>query len=153
MDHITTVTSQWVRLRLKSPASRLFTQLFIQTQIKENIKAVRHWPLWPMLGEFPAQMAIIADNFSIWWRHHVSWGFAPLLYLTSTKNHNSLKFHLSGNMVFSVCTQFTWQKLLVRHSHLLNDMNGTFLSAFMGYKLPFQRPTAHVFQIRSCNQP
>ena len=44
-----TMTSQWARWRLKSPASRLFTQVFIQTQIKENIKALRHWPLW---GEF-----------------------------------------------------------------------------------------------------
>ena len=34
---------------LKSPASRLFTQPFIQAQIKENIKAPRHWPL---CGEF-----------------------------------------------------------------------------------------------------
>ena len=34
--------AQW---RLKSPASRLFIQLFIQEQIKENIKAPRHWPL------------------------------------------------------------------------------------------------------------
>ena len=28
-------------IRLKSPASRMFTQSFIQTQIKENIKAPR----------------------------------------------------------------------------------------------------------------
>ena len=34
---------------ITSPASRLFTQPFIQTQIKENIKAPRHWPL---CGEF-----------------------------------------------------------------------------------------------------
>ena len=34
---------QW---RLKSPASPLFTQLFIQAQVKENIKAPRHrWPV------------------------------------------------------------------------------------------------------------
>ena len=33
----------------QSPASQLFTQLFIQAQIKENIKVPRHWPLW---GEF-----------------------------------------------------------------------------------------------------
>ena len=39
-----TVASWWVRWRLKSPASRLFTQPFIQVQIKENIKAQRHWP-------------------------------------------------------------------------------------------------------------
>ena len=44
-----TVTSQGVRWRDKSPASRLFIQPFVQAQIKENIKAPRHWPLW---GEF-----------------------------------------------------------------------------------------------------
>ena len=32
--------------RLNSPASRLFAQPFVQAQIKENIKAPRHWPLW-----------------------------------------------------------------------------------------------------------
>ena len=40
-----TMTSEWARWRLKSPVSRLFTQPFIQTQIKEIIKAQRHWPL------------------------------------------------------------------------------------------------------------
>ena len=44
-----TMTSQWMGWRLKSPASRLFTQSFIRTQIKENIKAPLHWPL---RGEF-----------------------------------------------------------------------------------------------------
>ena len=39
-----TVPSQRARWRLKSPASRLFTQPFVQTQIKETIKAPRHWP-------------------------------------------------------------------------------------------------------------
>ena len=34
-----------MRWRLKSPVSLLFTQPFIQAQIKENIKAPRHWPL------------------------------------------------------------------------------------------------------------
>ena len=33
-----TLTSKWARGRLKSPASPLFTQSFIQTQIRENIK-------------------------------------------------------------------------------------------------------------------
>ena len=37
---------------------------FIQTQIKENIKAPRHWPLW-------GEIASNAENVSIWWRHHV----------------------------------------------------------------------------------
>ena len=35
--------------RLKSPASRLSAQTFVQTQIKKSIKAPRHWPLG---GEF-----------------------------------------------------------------------------------------------------
>ena len=58
---------------LKSPASRLFTQSFIQAQIKENIKAPHHWPLYGEFtgtGEFPAQRASNAENGSIWWRHH-----------------------------------------------------------------------------------
>ena len=61
-------------LALKSSASRLFTQPFIQTKIEENIKAPRHWPCAgnsPGTGEFPAQMASNAENTSIWWRHHV----------------------------------------------------------------------------------
>ena len=37
---------------------RLFTQPFIQAQIKGT-------------GEFPAQMASNAEKVSIWWRHHV----------------------------------------------------------------------------------
>ena len=44
-----TVASYLARWRLKSPALRVFTQPFIQVQIKENIKAPRHWPL---CGEF-----------------------------------------------------------------------------------------------------
>ena len=58
----------------KTPASRLLTQLFIQTQIEGNIKAPRHWPLWgnsPGTGEFRAQMASYAENVSIWLRRHV----------------------------------------------------------------------------------
>ena len=46
--------------------SPLFTQPFIQVQIKENIKAPRHWPLCgnsPMTGEFPAQMAVTQKMF------------------------------------------------------------------------------------------
>ena len=68
-----TVASWWARWRLKSPASQLFTQPFNQAQIKEYIKAPRHWPL---CGEFtgdrwnPAQKASNAENVSIWWRHH-----------------------------------------------------------------------------------
>ena len=65
------MTSQWVRWRLISPAARLFIQPFIQVQIKENIKAPRHWPVCgEFTGDFPAQMASNAENVSIGWRHH-----------------------------------------------------------------------------------
>ena len=62
--HVITVTSWWARWRLKSPASRLFTQPFIQAQIKENIKDPRHWPLWGGIHRS-------RGNVSIWWRHHL----------------------------------------------------------------------------------
>ena len=50
------------------PASWLFTQPFIQTQITENIKAPRHWPMrreFTGPGEIPAQMASNAEKVSI----------------------------------------------------------------------------------------
>ena len=62
-------------MHLKSPASPLFIQPFIQTQIKKNIKAPCHCPLcgeFTGTGEFPAQIASNAENVSISWRHHVN---------------------------------------------------------------------------------
>ena len=58
-----------------STASRLFTQWFIQAQIKENINSkLRVSGLCagnsPVAGEFPAQMASNTENVSIWWLHH-----------------------------------------------------------------------------------
>ena len=47
------------RWRLKSLAPPLFTQPFIQAQIKENIKALRHWPL---CGEFTGDRWIPRTN-------------------------------------------------------------------------------------------
>ena len=54
----------------------IVAQAFIEVQIKESIKAPRHWPQVcagnsPVTSEFPAQMASNAENVSIWWRHHV----------------------------------------------------------------------------------
>ena len=68
-----TLTSKWARLGLKSPASRLFTQSFIHTQVKWNIIAPRHWPFrgeFTMDRWFTAQRASNAENVYIWWRHH-----------------------------------------------------------------------------------
>ena len=53
----------WARWRLKSPAPRLFTQAFIQTQFKENIKAPRHWPLWGESVEFPHKGPVTRKMF------------------------------------------------------------------------------------------
>ena len=67
-----TMTSQWAWWRLRSPASRLFTQPFIRADQRKH-KAPRHWPLcgdFTGTGEFPAQKGSNAENVSIWWRHH-----------------------------------------------------------------------------------
>ena len=56
---VITLTSKWARWRLKSPASQLFTQPFIRTQIKENIKAPRHWSV---CGEFTGDRWIPRTN-------------------------------------------------------------------------------------------
>ena len=62
-----TMTSEWTWWCLKSPASWLFVHSFIQAQIKENIKALRHWPLWggnpPVTSGFPTQRASYAEMF------------------------------------------------------------------------------------------
>ena len=60
---------------LKSPATPLFAQLFVQAQIKENIK-VRVTGLCEgistVTGEFPAQKASNAENVSIGWSHYLT---------------------------------------------------------------------------------
>ena len=43
--------------------SRLFTQSFVQAQIKETPKLC-------VIGEIPARKASNAKNVSVWWRHH-----------------------------------------------------------------------------------
>ena len=53
-----------MRWRLKSSASRLFTQPFVQ--IKENIKAPRHWPLCgEVTGEFSHKGPVTRKMFPI----------------------------------------------------------------------------------------
>ena len=56
--------------RLKSPASTLVAQPFIEAEIKENIKVLCHWPLCGEFTVFPAQTDSNEENASIWWRHH-----------------------------------------------------------------------------------
>ena len=87
--------------RLKSPASGLFTKPFVQAQIKENIKAPRHWPCWgnsPVTGEFPAQSASNAENVSIWWRHHYA---APSLVIFA-----NISFYIKLIQLFAMANRF-----------------------------------------------
>ena len=41
----------------------LFAQLSVQAQIKENIKAPRHWPLWGESGGFPHEGPVTPKMF------------------------------------------------------------------------------------------
>ena len=71
----------------------IVTQPFIQTQIKENIKALRHWPLCgnsPGTGEFPVQMASYTENVSIWWCHHV---YASRMFATAATGRYVTSWH------------------------------------------------------------
>ena len=58
----------------ESPASTLFTQPFIQAQIKKKHQSSTSLAICvansPVTGEVPTQMASDAENVSISWRHH-----------------------------------------------------------------------------------
>ena len=54
----------------RSPAPRLFTQPFIQTQSKENINAPRHWRLCGESTGDPHKWLVTRKMFPFWWRHH-----------------------------------------------------------------------------------
>ena len=79
------------RWRLKTPSSRLFTQPFVQAQIEENIKALRHrWPMnSPHKGSVTRKMFpfddVINTNF-----------------MESRFAHNSL---LSCQVILKFCTE------------------------------------------------
>ena len=60
--HIT-VASWWALRRLQSPAFRLFTQTFVQVQIKENTKTPRHWPLWMSFTGYRAKGPVTRKMF------------------------------------------------------------------------------------------
>ena len=54
--------------RRKALEPHMMAPYVVQTQIKENIEAPRHWPFVgksPVTGEFPAQRASNAENVSI----------------------------------------------------------------------------------------
>ena len=95
---IITMTSQWARWCLKSPALLLFTQPFIRAQMKKTSK-LRVTGLCegnsPGTSEFPAQMASNVENVSIWWRHHDITGmkkcYSSLFLNASLRLHHCIK--------------------------------------------------------------
>ena len=109
-----TVTSYWARWRLKSPVPRLFAQPFVQEQIKEHLKAPRHWPLSgnsSVTGQFPTQKANNAENVSFWWRHHVLFQFGHNI-LCDTSPSRGAKWPLSPSSTMTVelamIVKFLW---------------------------------------------
>ena len=113
-----TVTTTWARWRLKSPASPLFTQPFIQAQIKETSK-LRVTGLFvgnsPVTGEFPAQMASNAENVSIWWRHH---GYPANIRTLKTRATNC----------------FCWRLCFCKIKNFLNgEINGALVTSTPGH--------------------
>ena len=75
-----------MRWRLKSLASRLLTQSFIQAQIKESINAPRHWPLCgELIGDrwIPRTKTSNAENVSLWWRRPKDYATTVLSVLTN----------------------------------------------------------------------
>ena len=120
-----TLTSWWPWWRLKSPASRLFTQPFIQRQIKENTKAPRHWPLcgeFTGTGDFPAQKASYAENVSIWWRHHVKFNVMciyVLFFLSACSN----EFKNVNTECFDIFCSVVWALFLAnKYRHVMMDI-------------------------------
>ena len=68
---------------MSAMASQINGVSFVQAQIKENIKAPRHWALWgdpSVTGGFPSQRASNAENVSISWRHHLPTTFRATPY-------------------------------------------------------------------------
>ena len=72
-------------MRLKSPASRLFAQPFVEARIKANIKALLHWPLCgETTGGFPLQSASNTEML-------------PFDDVIIFNNNNILYFHLHNS--------------------------------------------------------
>ena len=88
-------------LIMRAMASQIISLTVVyQTQIKENIKAPRHWPLrgeFTGTGEFPAQRASNAESVSIWWRHEWNYNVvtAPEWNMTRVSFHVTLRVSMA----------------------------------------------------------
>ena len=90
-----TVTSLRAWWRLKPPASRLFTQPFIQAKIKESIKALCHWPL---------RVEITGDRWipltKDQQRHHEMYGY---MFIGKPRTLQTRKVHKDNSSIINIC--------------------------------------------------
>ena len=146
------VTSQWARWRLKSPASRVFAWPFVQAQIRQNTKSPRHWPLW---GEstsdrcIPPKRANNTENVSIWWCHHgdQKW-FAD--------ERRSIMSEWSTPTVLQVNTWTIADQDLWRHVASLGHtewMIESQLLLILAYRIAPYHPSSQYSYISKINQP
>ena len=79
-----TVTSQWARWRLKSPAYRLLKRLFYGANQRKYQSSTSLAFLKESTGDrwYTSQKATHAENGSIWWRHHGYWYYVLLVVIT-----------------------------------------------------------------------
>ena len=100
------------------PHGCLLHSLF-KAQIKENIKALRHWPLcgeFTGIGEFPAQRASYAEKVSIWWRHHV-------LFQDQCDNRGQRQHR---GVLRNIMANFIYKKKYINTSIITNTYNFVF---------------------------
>ena len=127
---------------LKSLASRLFAQPFVQVQIKENRKNRRHWPSWgkPLVtGGFPSQRTSNAQNVSIWWHPHVL--------LSSNFNFEMIRL-LHGNKLLVWCWSY-----LNAGGHLKNINKLLDLGALTPYEIHMFQCMGNIFCVEFQRAP
>ena len=115
-----TVTSSWVWWRLESPASRLFTQLFIQAQIKEFqssvslafVRGIHRWLLnSPHKGPVTRKMFPFDDVIMFMWHKPASLGLCDLFWTFTTWRKQSHSHPLVSSITPSAILQIEEMKL------------------------------------------
>ena len=139
---------------LKSPASGLFTQPFIQAQIKKKTSKLRVTGLCavnsPVTGEFPAQRASNAENLSICWCHHAFDHIMPccLLALSPYLNQcwcliakwavcNNLMWNFNWNTTFSFKKMQFKKYIIFKNSSTLSPAQNCSITASLVYWYDF----------------
>ena len=102
--------SNGARWRLKPPAPRLFTPPFVQSQIQENSKAPRHWPLYRWLN-FPHKGPVTRKMFPF--DDVVMPCFLPYLY-------GWRSWHWCNRMSFPLSVKFPCMIRILSHAWVWN---------------------------------